>query len=124
MESLISQKKSDDSIEAMQALETTAKILARMIVKEVMDELKTQERFFGVSDARVMSSDDAGAKRSNMTYSVEEAGKFLGISRAKAYDCARLGKIPTIRFGHRILIPKAALLKLLDDAGSFKSQPN
>jgi excisionase family DNA binding protein len=47
------------------------------------------------------------------TLSVEEAGRILGISRGAAYAHAKDGSIPTIRLGKRLLVPKAALDKLL-----------
>jgi excisionase family DNA binding protein len=40
-----------------------------------------------------------------MTISVEEAGKLLGVSRARAYQSAREGSIPTIRHGRRVAVP-------------------
>ncbi len=57
------------------------------------------------------------------TYSVPEAGKILGIGRSAAYEAARTREIPTIRIGKRILVPVAALERLLagkeaDDEGS------
>jgi excisionase family DNA binding protein len=48
------------------------------------------------------------------TVSVEEAGHILGVSRGSAYALARTGGIPTIRLGKRLLVPKAALEKLLE----------
>jgi excisionase family DNA binding protein len=50
------------------------------------------------------------------TVSVEEAGRILGISRGAAYTHARDGSLPTIRLGKRLLVPKAALDKLLMSA--------
>ena len=47
------------------------------------------------------------------TVSVEIAGAVLGLSRASAYGLARSGDLPTIRMGRRLLVPKAALEKLL-----------
>ncbi len=47
------------------------------------------------------------------TVSVEEAGRILGISRGAAYTHARDGSLPTIRLGKRLLVPKAALDKML-----------
>jgi excisionase family DNA binding protein len=47
------------------------------------------------------------------TVSVEIAGAVLGLSRASAYGLAKSGEIPTIRMGRRLLVPKAALEKLL-----------
>lgn len=43
------------------------------------------------------------------TYSVQEAGELLGISRGSAYEAARSGEIPTLRFGSRLVVPKAPL---------------
>jgi excisionase family DNA binding protein len=48
-----------------------------------------------------------------LTLSVEEAAIALGISRTFAYEAVARGEIPCIRIGRRILIPKAALEKLL-----------
>jgi len=48
-----------------------------------------------------------------LTMSVEEAARTLGISRGSAYTHARDGSLPTIRLGKRLLVPKAALDKLL-----------
>jgi excisionase family DNA binding protein len=47
------------------------------------------------------------------TFSVEEAGRILGISRQSAYTYASNGILPVIRLGNRLLVPKAALEKLL-----------
>ena len=48
------------------------------------------------------------------TLTVEEAGTLLGIGRSLAYAAAKDGSLPTIRFGKRILVPTAALLRMLD----------
>jgi excisionase family DNA binding protein len=49
-----------------------------------------------------------------LAYSIPQAGKLLGYSRNTAYDAARRGELPTIRLGHKIRVPKAALERLLD----------
>src|ERR1700747_3371609 len=51
-----------------------------------------------------------------VTYSIPQAGKLLGLSRNTAYEAERRGELPTIRFGRKILVPKAALQRLLDGA--------
>jgi excisionase family DNA binding protein len=51
------------------------------------------------------------------TLSVKEAAKLLGVGRNKAYEAARRGEIPTIRIGKRILVPVAALERMLQGAG-------
>ncbi len=49
-----------------------------------------------------------------LTITVEEAGCMLGISRGLAYQMAREGKIPTIRFGKRMVVPRKAVDRLLE----------
>ena len=51
------------------------------------------------------------------TYSVHEAARILGISRNSAYDGVRRGEIPVIRVGGRLLVPAAALNRLLGMEG-------
>ena len=48
-----------------------------------------------------------------LTLTVEEAGRLLGISRGAAYRAAACGQIPTIRLGRRLLVPTARLHQLL-----------
>lgn len=47
------------------------------------------------------------------TVTVEEAGQALGISRASAYEGVRSGAIPSIKIGRRIVVPTAALRRLV-----------
>jgi excisionase family DNA binding protein len=47
------------------------------------------------------------------TLTVEEVSDALGISRASAYEGVRSGEIPSIRVGRRIVVPTAALRRLL-----------
>lgn len=47
------------------------------------------------------------------TLTVEEAAKVLGIGRGTAYEAARTGELPTIRIGKRLVVPRAALERLL-----------
>lgn len=49
------------------------------------------------------------------TLSVEEAAEVLGISRGSAYQAVRMGEIPCIKIGKRILVPRVALEKMLDE---------
>lgn len=50
------------------------------------------------------------------TFTIPEAGTVLGVGRTAAYDAARRGEIPTIRVGRRLLVPRAALERLVGDA--------
>lgn len=47
------------------------------------------------------------------TTTVIEAAKRLGIGRNQAYDAVRRGELPSIRIGKRIVIPTAALDRML-----------
>lgn len=49
-----------------------------------------------------------------LVYNVAEAGKLLGLSRGLMYEAIRTGQIPSVKFGRRIVIPRAALLRLLE----------
>lgn len=51
--------------------------------------------------------------RERLTLTVEEAATLLGISRAFAYEAVNASTIPSIRIGRRILVPKAALNRLV-----------
>jgi excisionase family DNA binding protein len=44
---------------------------------------------------------------------VTEAAKMLGISRNFAYELVKQGKLPVVKFGKRLLIPRVALEKML-----------
>jgi excisionase family DNA binding protein len=54
----------------------------------------------------------------HLVLSVAETGALLGLSRAFAYELVARGELPVVRFGRRIVVPKAALLELLSTAPS------
>ena len=49
-----------------------------------------------------------------LVYTVAEAGALLGISRAFAYELVARGELPAIRLGRRRLVPRIALLALVE----------
>jgi excisionase family DNA binding protein len=49
------------------------------------------------------------------TITIPEAAKTLGICRNKAYEAARRGEIPTIKIGKRLVVPLAALERMLQE---------
>ena len=49
-----------------------------------------------------------------LTLTVSETARLLGISRGLAYEMVRTGELPSVRFGKRVLIPRRALEKLLE----------
>lgn len=55
-----------------------------------------------------------------LTFTVSECAKRLGISRGLCYQAVRAGNLPSLRIGHRVLIPMHALEKKLAEAGNGK----
>ena len=49
-----------------------------------------------------------------LTYTVTEVAHLLGISRSSAYEAVRRGEIPSITLGHRVVISRTAIDRLLD----------
>lgn len=96
-------------------------LFVTIIVKKVLAELSNQT---GASTPHEPSSPLAIEKRpglnekgEKLVLSVAEAAGLLGISRPKAYGLVHSGELPNIRWGSRILIPRKALLKMLDEVG-------
>ena len=56
-----------------------------------------------------------------MALSVAEAGQALGVSRAKAYELAATGSIPTVKLGGRLVVPADALRRMLDERATSKA---
>ena len=50
------------------------------------------------------------------TLSVPEAGKLLGLGRNTTYQAVHRGEIPVIKIGTRLLVPVAALERMLENA--------
>ena len=51
-----------------------------------------------------------------MALSVPEAAKLLGIGKNLAYEAVQRGEIPSIKVGRRLLVPRAALERMLTEA--------
>ena len=60
-----------------------------------------------------MAKKSAAKPKADLTMTVEEAGRRLGISRMHAYQCAKTGEIPTVRLGRRLLVPVERLKAML-----------
>jgi len=53
--------------------------------------------------------------KKRLTYKIEEAARLAGCGRNAMYDAAKRGEVPVIRIGKRLLIPKAAFDRLLEN---------
>ena len=56
--------------------------------------------------------------KTRLTYTVAEAAALLGISRGSGYEAAKSGQLPVLKIGGRLLVPKAALDRMLGSAGA------
>ncbi len=56
------------------------------------------------------------SENKQLTMTVEEAAKALGIGRGLAYDLVGRGELPSVRLGRRLVVPREALGRLLSDS--------
>ena len=45
---------------------------------------------------------------------VKEAAAYLRLSKSSAYEAIRLKRIPSVKIGRRILIPKSAMKEVIE----------
>ena len=60
--------------------------------------------------------DSQNSSQERLVWSVEEAGRRLGISRAHAYELVARGDLPHLRLGRHVVVPKRALDEFLATA--------
>lgn len=58
----------------------------------------------------------------NPTCTIDECARLFGIARGSAYAAAKVGELPTIRLGRRLLVPTAALARMLALEGFVDGQ--
>ena len=64
----------------------------------------------------------APAHDGRLTWTIPEAAKLLGISKDSAYEAAHRGELPVQVIGRRVLVPRVALLRLLE--GTREHEPS
>jgi excisionase family DNA binding protein len=80
-------------------------------VSELSDALLDGDRLDAPRQMDVAGFSSGSSER--LTMSVEEVARALGISRAFAYEAVHRGDIPHIKIGKRMLVPRAALARVL-----------
>jgi excisionase family DNA binding protein len=122
MENLSSARTSGDGTEAIEALEKATKIVAKMIVKAITQELLNHERIARTDGGTIATFSTSVGKaydqERGLVFSVREAAELMGISRNLLYSLIHTGQIPCVKWGKRILIPRIALLKMLGEVGT------
>lgn len=124
MEKALPSTITEDAQEAVETLERAVKIVAKIIVKAVMQELLSQGRVYGSYGNMIatfsMNDRESNDQKKSLVFSVAEAAELLSISRGTAYTLVQTGQLPCIKYGRRMLIPKHALMKMLDEVGTVK----
>jgi excisionase family DNA binding protein len=69
---------------------------------------------------RHLTHDDDAAQ----AYSIEETANRLGVHRTTVYDLINTGRLGSIKVGGRRLIPRAALLALLEPVPEEAAHPD
>ncbi|HHY96254.1 MAG TPA: helix-turn-helix domain-containing protein [Firmicutes bacterium] len=55
-----------------------------------------------------------GSEQLPMFMTVEEAAAVLRLKRSHAYEMVKIGKIPSVRLGRLIRVPREALLQMVE----------
>ncbi len=50
-----------------------------------------------------------------VTYSVPEAGRFLGLGRSASYEARKNGLLPVLEIRGKFRVPRVALIRLLEE---------
>lgn len=87
-------------------------LLEPMAQFKLLKQPETPDVFIG---DEMIAKLNASTDQDRLTFTVEEAAKVLGIGRNTAYEAVRTGEIPCLRVGGRILVPKAAVNRLLEN---------
>jgi hypothetical protein len=61
----------------------------------------------------MMSNDELQEMLKQPTTTIPRAGKALGLSKNSAYEAAKRGDIPTLRFNKRLVVPTMPLRRML-----------
>jgi excisionase family DNA binding protein len=73
----------------------------------------------------VMAKEGKVEPDDTLCISVTAAARLLGVSRNTGYEMAKMGQLPIIRCGQRrLMVPKAALLKMLQEGNRGNEKGN
>lgn len=114
-----SSETSNEEAEIVKHFEDGFRLLALRIARIIIQEFQRQAIGVRIDPRQRLARDfEFPFESRKLTFSVVEAAKLLGISRPAAYQAVSSNQIPSIRFGRRIVIPRAALERMLNEMGS------
>jgi hypothetical protein len=122
----ISRTGNDDLTENQKRqLEDALSMLVRMVTKTALREKLPLERSqyeeYRDSTVRTYQVTTAGRPDEPLALSVRAVVRISRLSRASAYEAVRTGQMPSLRFGKRIVVPRAALNRMLSQADNCTS---
>jgi excisionase family DNA binding protein len=88
-------------------------IIAKVFAEAYIEERNKLEKYLppGVDTTNVKTQLQHNEK---LVLSVPETAKLLGLSRNATYEFVREGKIPCVRYGKRVLVPRVKLLEMIN----------
>ena len=88
--------------------------IRKNIIKNPIDSIKKMEYNTCDENTNANANENGGnMSTEKLTYSVAESAKMLGVSRSSLINRIAEGKVEVVRFGKRILIPRASIDALL-----------
>ena len=122
----ISRTGNDDLTENQKRqLEDALSMLVRMVTKTALREKlpleRSQYQEYRDSTVRTYQVTTAGRPDEPLALSVRAVVRISRLSRASAYEAVRTGQMPSLRFGKRIVVPRAALNRMLSQADNCRS---
>ncbi|MBE9500994.1 MAG: helix-turn-helix domain-containing protein [Chloroflexi bacterium] len=96
-------------------------MVTRTVLREKLLLERSQYEEYRDSTVRTYQVTTAGRPHEPLALSVKAAARISGLSRASAYEAARTGQIPSLRFGKRIVVPRAASNRMLSQADNCRS---
>ena len=92
----------------------TSYLLASIAEGSFRDGVCVMIQHFHEEGARKLAAREEGpVTDERLTLSITEAAKILRISRGQAYTLANQGKLPVIRLGRKLIVPRKGLNELL-----------
>jgi excisionase family DNA binding protein len=75
-----------------------------------------QMTFYGLVELAGTNTEVTAMDEPRLTLTVTEAAKLLRLSRAFTYELVARGELPSVRLGRRIVIPRVAIERILNDS--------
>jgi excisionase family DNA binding protein len=92
----------------------TSYLLASIAEGGFRDGVSMMIQHFHYREARRLAAREEGpVTDERLTLSIAEAARILKISRGMAYTLANQGKLPVVRLGRKLLVPRKGLNGLL-----------